>query len=365
MTANSIIDAVDIFFLSCPIFVAAFGIILLILSLLDSRTRNEKKLKGWLVAFFVCEICSWTGMFAHFYPYVFGLEVFYFPIAALTFMSEPVVLRRFFYGLMEKKPARFEKYVQWLPGIGWMLFGVYLLYITDESYREYIVAMPYWVFYAIIASVYLSDVIRSVFAYRKEHKSDNLNLLVQMPRGWFIVFSLFAILIIIGCLIIAFGRGINIMIVRICSIAQLTQTIILISIIVKRKYALYGWDEVRYEVDEEGRSMDKEKVYEYLDKSFEELILTKKRYRDSNLHIKTVADELGVNEYYVTSFIRHKYGVTWKRYINKCRLDELRRLLELPANAKKSVVTLVRKVGFKSFQQYQRTKQAIDNNAKG
>lgn len=98
-------------------------------------------------------------------------------------------------------------------------------------------------------------------------------------------------------------------------------------------------------------------------KQFERYLHECKPYLDPNLRITNLAVELNTNRSYLSGFINKEYGMNFCRLINRLRLQELDRLLQLPVNAKKANMDLVLMAGFSSYRSYLRAKTEEDKQS--
>lgn len=98
-------------------------------------------------------------------------------------------------------------------------------------------------------------------------------------------------------------------------------------------------------------------------KQFDRYLHECKPYLDPNLRITDLATELDTNRSYLSGFINKEYGMNFCRLINRLRLQELDRLLQLPVNAKKANMDLVLKAGFSSYRSYHRAKTEEDKQS--
>ena len=65
------------------------------------------------------------------------------------------------------------------------------------------------------------------------------------------------------------------------------------------------------------------------------------------------------NRSYLSRFINDTYGCGFNGYINRLRLKELKRLLQLPSNRGKTAVKLYAKAGFPDYQVYLRISKEV------
>ena len=95
-------------------------------------------------------------------------------------------------------------------------------------------------------------------------------------------------------------------------------------------------------------------------KRFVRYLRDKKPYLNSKLRITDVALELNTNRTYMSAFINKEYGMNFSRFINRCRLDELDRLRQLPKSKSSTNIDLVLMAGFSSYRSYVRSKNEED-----
>jgi AraC-like DNA-binding protein len=91
-------------------------------------------------------------------------------------------------------------------------------------------------------------------------------------------------------------------------------------------------------------------------KNFEEIFVKGKLYTNPNITLNDLVEQLGIDQPTLSSFIRETYNMNFRHYINTLRIQELERLLALPANAGKKPTAFIGQVGFGSIRSYQRSK---------
>ena len=97
-------------------------------------------------------------------------------------------------------------------------------------------------------------------------------------------------------------------------------------------------------------------------KRFVRYLRDKKPYLNPKLRVTDVAFALNTNRSYTSAFINKEYGLNFSRFINRCRLDELDRLRQLPRSKSASNMDLVLMAGFSSYRSYVRAKSEEDRN---
>lgn len=104
----------------------------------------------------------------------------------------------------------------------------------------------------------------------------------------------------------------------------------------------------------------------HIDKErFEQLIREKKPYLNPGLKITDLMLELCTNRSYMSGFINKTYGMSFSRYINNCRLIELKRMEKeaKPGNYDKEA--LIIKAGFRSIRGYRQFTKQEDRKSSG
>lgn len=91
---------------------------------------------------------------------------------------------------------------------------------------------------------------------------------------------------------------------------------------------------------------------------FEKFMHEKKPYLNPGLRITDLMRELCTNRSYLSGFINKTYSMSFSRYINTCRLRELKRMQNDPKLSAYDEDSLIIKAGFRSIRGYRRfTKQ--------
>ncbi len=86
-----------------------------------------------------------------------------------------------------------------------------------------------------------------------------------------------------------------------------------------------------------------------------------KFYLEPNLKITDLAERIGVNRTYLSSFINTEYGMNFSVYINSLRLHEYKRLRANDKHNDKSNAELAERAGFGSYRSYTRFAALYDN----
>jgi len=87
---------------------------------------------------------------------------------------------------------------------------------------------------------------------------------------------------------------------------------------------------------------------------FERLMNEKRPYLNPKLRITDLATYLNTNRTYLSIFINQNYGMSFSRYINGLRMQELERLRLNPEYIDLSEVEIISKAGFSNYRGYVR-----------
>jgi AraC-like DNA-binding protein len=90
---------------------------------------------------------------------------------------------------------------------------------------------------------------------------------------------------------------------------------------------------------------------------FEDYIVQKKPFLNQDLRITDLVDVFHVNRTYISSFINVEYNMNFSTYINNHRMEEYRRLSQLPEYLHRSKQELVEMAGFNSYRSFLRIKK--------
>lgn len=93
-------------------------------------------------------------------------------------------------------------------------------------------------------------------------------------------------------------------------------------------------------------------------KIFESFMRKEKPYLNPDYKMTNLVDDLDVNRTTLSEFVNRTYGMNFNRYLNRMRLEELRKLRALPANMGKSMKSLADMAGFKDYRNYSRAATA-------
>lgn len=94
-------------------------------------------------------------------------------------------------------------------------------------------------------------------------------------------------------------------------------------------------------------------------KRFEQHVIGKKMYLNPQLRLTDLMKVFNTNRSYLSRFINETYGHGFNGYINRLRLKELERLMRLPSNQGKTITKLYPKAGFPNYQVYLRINREV------
>jgi AraC-like DNA-binding protein len=97
-----------------------------------------------------------------------------------------------------------------------------------------------------------------------------------------------------------------------------------------------------------------------------ELLFTEKQiYRNPDLTIWNVSDEMNSNRTYVSNFINRCYGINFSRFVNQYRINEAKSILKETKSIKFSLETIGEKCGFGSLNNFIRVFHSFEGITPG
>lgn len=363
-----------------PVFSAISCAVLLLLSYENSHTHTEVKVKRTTILYLCAGAFSWTGAFIYIYfPEAF--VIIQAPVY-LSMLLTQVLFYQLFHiltSLKDKEPFNIWHYL--IPVIicgaliVWSFFIPYNIQLEivmgkgkamPEGYEAYtrffMSKMGMRVTYCI---VYMTlTTLRLIQYYKTINQSPSL---VRKPAKWVFMLALLTITSVIVSTVGAFMRSAGLyrsLLAAIASMAVFAQHVLLTYHIVQRGYMLYitfpGRKHIALKPDTEEVTESKQGLTR---KSFESYIKTHKPYLNPSIKLTDLVDELETNRSYLSNFINNTYGINFKRYINRCLLKELERLMKKPSNKGKSASELITKVGFSGLRHYDRSVAAESDDS--
>lgn len=412
-------EYIRLLYFTLPVFTGVGCIVLILFSFGDSMTRTEVEVKRTAVLYLCCGAFAWlvTFLYAYFPEIFLPLNI----LTYLAFLYTQILFYRLFHILTRlDEQDRFSRWHYLLPALIsaalliWSLFVPYDIQLEIvrgrgtvipegyEAYSRFFLSKPPVRF--LFSIVYIT--LTFVRLYRYFRRINNRPNLVRRPAGWVIFLAAMTLTSILSSAIgtfiprtIAFSSGFPF----VASLAIFFQHILLTYHIIRRQYMLYitfpgrehkplrrnavrragrvqahgaaetdtayrrtyGMDFPQAdtgaavpEVPQKQRKPYTKVAGTLTRKSFEGYMDTHKPFLDPRFTITTLADAMNINRSYLSGFVNRTYGVNFNRYINRLRLRELDRLMNLPFNAGKTERNLAHAAGFSDYKHYSRTLRA-------
>lgn len=378
-----------------PVFSALTCGALLLLSLRDCLTNEERRLKYILLAYLSISGLGWYMTFCYeFHPELFTwLNV----VCLLSFVLPSI----FFYRIVRyltrlEQPERFSYLHYLLPGLlaaamfVWSLFvpidvqteivknkatvlpqeyGLYARFFTLKPLLRVIFGMTYYVLTIAVLVHY----------YKRVNEEQTL---VRKSSVWVVFLVGISIASLLSSLLPTFmprAKILHSFWTLMASCAMAFQHLLLSYHIIRRKYRLYV---IRENEPGEKRSAQTEAAAENKPETetkpeepettpqrrchngkltrarFESYFREKKPYLDPACKMINLVEAFDVNRTVISAFINKTYGMNLNRYLNHWRMKELERLRSLPSNKGKSAGALIEKAGFDNYRTYLRAAAA-------
>ncbi|MDR2084467.1 MAG: AraC family transcriptional regulator [Bacteroidales bacterium] len=360
-----------------PVFSALSCGIMISLSIGDSLSLEEKKLKSIVAFYFGLAAIGWFTTFCYgYYPKVF---VFLNVPCMLTFTLIPVLFYRIIYFLthLEQKD-RFSLLHYLIPAILTIVLLVWSFFVPFdiqleivngkglvipagyETYTKLFTSKP--ALRALFGIIYYAMIILLLVRYYK--KACAPKSLVRKPAKWVFFLVGISVASMLSSMLPTFTpRSVIFTSVWtfIAAIGIATQHILLTYHIIRRKYMLYLIYPEASQV--RNRQVQKEKTDhptrrhhsgKITQQKFNAYLQKEKPYLRSDFRITELVDVFDVNRSEISGFINEEYGMNFNAYINQWRLKEMKRLAALPSNRDQNVNTYVTKAGFNDLRQYYR-----------
>lgn len=365
------------------------------LALKDSMTQKEKEIKYIIFCLFTGEALGWIAIVAYTYcPIAF---VYMNTVAYFSYLMRHVLFYRFIIAITEKPKEKFSimHYIIPLLICGTMVIWSYAVPIDIRLklveghgsivadyyyYSQMFLFKPYMNF--IYSVVYLLLIIirlwRYYTTYGKSHET------IGRPAPW--------ITLLLSCAVAYFIFAFSALFVArnlvFSSLATIISTIILLIVymilgynIIRRNFMLYIPIPARASIEEgkktytdkiplEERSRTKRTykrrtkmthtadgkiIYKRLtQKKFENYFRKNKPWLNPQLKITDLLEPLETNRTILSKYINQTYGMNFKRYINRLRLEEVKRLRQLPNYAELSITEVAFQAGFANQRNYNR-----------
>ncbi len=387
-----------------PAFSAFCCILLLLLSCRDIYSHRELRIKRLTLLYLSVSLFSWASTFTYFFfPGIFVyLQSFTYPCMLYT----QVLFYRIVYELTaEGGGKRFTPLHYTVPALifavlaVWSLFVPYNVQLDIVTGRGRVIPEGYRVYALFFMSkqgvrllygvVYMTFVFAQLTKYYKDlNRSVNL---VRKPTRWILLLVGLAVASVVVTVVwgIMCGNGLSLhWMAFIPSATIVAQFVVLTYHIISRQYLLYdttvtvkpvapkeqagtgiGTDilHAAEETEEQEETAitapaKRRKTYTRVEKpltrrSLEAYLNKHKPYLDPDFKITDLADAMKNNRTYLSGFVNKTYGLNFNRFVNRRRLAELDRLMQLPSNVGKTVREMVQKAGFSDYKHYTRSQR--------
>lgn len=362
-----------------PVFSAASCILLVLFSLADSLTSEEKKLKLVTAGYFLATAIVWLSLFSYnFYPEIFLW--FNIPLL-LCFLLVPVL----FYNIMELLTMHrgLYKLNLWHYAAPVALSAVLMIwsffvpsriqleivighghYIPPgyEAYTLFFISKP--LLRLIYGIVYFVLTLRILQRYYK--KASTPASLVRKPARWVVYLMALLLMTLVASLITATvprGKVLESFLSLVAATAVVGQHLLFTYHIIRRQYLMYvvhtplsALSPVHLSVTD-GRAACQRRQHNgqpLTRRRLDTYFRNEKPYLNMDFKITDLVEYFDLNRSTISGFINKTYGVNFTRFVNRWRLDELDRLYHLPSNQDKNKSQLIQKAGFTNMKHYRR-----------
>lgn len=379
-----------------PLFTALTGTIIEAISLQDSMTIREKKVKQMLMCYFLSFVGIGSGVstglaIPEISVYLWSLTVLSLYIAPVLYYRSAVILTD-----TGNKENRFISIHYLFP----VLSGAFCLLLTlcipadislhllqgnrVEGYRMA------WCMYRsvpaiqfVLSAIYMSFAVRVLTTCYQNNKEKNL----ELWKKWLQLSYMLALLAAIwsGAFSLTFWTQTGMWVLPIAATAAWVQAMYLCCFTFNRRSLLFlpltispvplqmpsveqlpaqnsvgryqrytRWNQTGDPMEVEVAPLNK--------KLFEQYVVGKKMFLNPHLRLTDLMEVFKTNRSYLSRFINDTYGYGFNGYINRLRLKELERLMKLPSNRGKSKIKLYPKAGFANYQMYLRIHREVRGN---
>lgn len=359
-----------------PLFSALIWMTMTALSVYDSRTELECRIKKTILWYYIFMVLVWLSLL--FYTYIPAPTAYLTVPACLAYLLTPVQFYRYICALSETR-KKLKPFFLWhyaLPVLIVFVLGVYSLFVPrDYFFSILLMGLVSVTVYTVLSFVRLQRYYRVTAERTNKHFK---------PAHWIVrVMGLTAMLLLFTIIALELPGGEIITSWPMLSIALIlvVQNFIMGYNMIRRNFLLYI-PSVKKSMSETDTGLKKQKhkrspqqlqneVNALQDsqsdtgltqKKFEHYISSHKSWLNPGLKITDLVLPLETNRTSLSNFINKVYKVNFNRYINRLRLAELEWLLSLPSNAGKTADELFHKAGFASRRNYIRAKMAEQND---
>ncbi len=357
-----------------PFFSALTCCVMVWVSLYDSLSVEERRLKQIVTIYLATDACAWLMCFCYsFYPRTF---VYLNVPCFLSFVLVPILFYRMvcFLTLPGKKEefSRLHYLVPVLYGIVLLVWSFFVPFEVQlkmvegqsfvflegyEGFSFFFLSKPQM--RGIFGIIYFILIVKQLIQYTQKAKGSS-SLIRKPLRGTVFLMALSLSLLFTSLLLMFFPRSIPFSqpCIVVAMIITLIQHILLAYYIIRRQYVLYVIpEEVNTKLDSKKGVNDSERRRHHgkiTRRKLESYFRNEKPYLRADFKITELVEVFDVNRTTLSSFINRTYGMNFNGYVNKWRLKEFKRLSGLAENKRKSIQSYVTKAGFYDLRQYYR-----------
>lgn len=373
-----------LFFCAVPFISAISCILILFMSYRNNTMQMEFRLKNILQFNLLSLTFTWFSVLCyHFFQTVFVYIIpFYYLFAIYTQIS----LYHLIYNLTLEKENKKLPFLHYFPPLLlciWLLIwslNIPLGIRMDLVENKNIIVLPEYINYSIFLGsmqilcfaytlLYVSLIIHRISAYYIKIKA--VNKFKWKYSGWLIIVAILATILLLNSIIFISFRpnyAIYSFFYFFSVLVLITQMLLTVFNIIKRNYILlflHNNDISLYD-----NHLLKKTIYtsnsnsQYARgtislKEFEDKFLNNKMYTNPELKITDLVVLFKTNRTYLSAFINCTYSMSFKEYINSCRLKEVEELKKLSSD--ESIANIVIKAGFGSYRSYLRSKKKLQD----
>ena len=247
------------------------------------------------------------------------------------------------------------------------LFERYTELFISSSLLRFITAIAYIVPTGLLLLRYYRQTVLQMADTDRKYVS------IKSSR-WLIMFFMLSILSIVIFLIAFLPSlvGASQWLIRLNALCIIAQEILLTYQVIRRQYLSYKtFDLFSGNENETGNNGLIAKQYPVPDDTrgqlnrtaFENYLSQQKPFLDPDFKLTDMAEAMGVNRTVMSNFVNQTYGVTFRRYLNQCRIREYQTLIAHPSNEQKNPYQVMTMAGFKDSRHFQRAIQ-LENTYK-
>lgn len=372
----------NIIILLLPTFSAVMAFIFIYLDSLK-KWKQERNLRFYILAYLVCIAINWSSNIIYFYSpenYIYINALIY-----ITFVMVQIFLYRFIFEITRTdSQERFsfchyiapgiiavtiiaislitpaDQQIEVVKGMGVFKGGSYLFYCISTS--KFKARLIFSIVYTIMAFYRVHQYRIQITNYSANDKKNKLRWI-----SLFLFFSVALIPIPLMGIFLERSALLQSFITIIHAIGVTSQVTLLTYYISKGEYIII---EQENPIDTTSNTPINETINTHTEsdiptptnktklltqEQFDLYMSTNKPHLNPDLKITDLAESLGINRSYISSFINTQYNVNFNTLINQYRLEEYNLLQSQPQHAQSTKQELAQLAGFSTYKSYQRT----------